>query len=154
MTPGDDGISALRAHHFLCLTTFAGKGYSPDFSANLSRVFGAAQRGELSRLRATSKADLICGACPHLEDGSAADGCAFSASIAARDRRMLRALGWRENQEVDFAAAMDIIHERHRELMRQVCRGCDWEALCAEERFTLRPAKSPPREGKPEPGPV
>ena len=137
MTPGDGAISALRAHHFLCLTTFAGKGYSPDFVANMSRVFKAAQRGEIARLRATTEADPICGACPHLQDRSVADGCTFSASISARDRRMLRAMGWQENQEVDFDAAMAIIHERHRDLLRQVCRGCDWVAICGEERFTL-----------------
>ncbi len=139
MTPDDVDLSSLRAHHFLCLTTFAGKGYSPEFVANMNRVFGAAQRGEIARLRATAEADPICGACPHLQDRSAADGCTFGASIAARDRRMLRAMGWRENQEVDFAAAIAIILERHRDLMREVCRGCDWATICGEERFTLHP---------------
>ncbi|MBU6428173.1 MAG: DUF1284 domain-containing protein [Cyanobacteria bacterium REEB65] len=136
--PSRPVVDSLRAHHFLCLTTYAGKGYSPKFVANLNEVWQAARDKTIGRLHATVEADPVCLACPHLQDLDDRESCTFHASIARRDRRMLEAMGWQENLAVDFAAAMDEVHTRHRQLMDRVCGGCDWVPICRQERFTLR----------------
>jgi len=40
------GIVRLRAHHLLCILTFAGKGYSPAFVANMAGVVARIGAGE------------------------------------------------------------------------------------------------------------
>jgi hypothetical protein len=146
-------IDSLRAHHFLCIATYQGKGYSPDFVANMNRVWAHAKRGAVGDVQATSEADPICHACPHLRDRDDPVSCKFQTSIGARDRRMIQAMGWEENQQVSFEDVMEVVHTRHKDLMDQVCNGCDWVPICAQQRFTLRdplfvlpvePATAPP----------
>lgn len=136
-------VDSLRAHHFLCLTTYAGKGYSADFVANMNRVWRAARDGEIGQLAATAEADPICQACPHLQDPGDRRSCAFHGSISARDRKMLAAMGWEDGQRVDFEAAMDHVHAHHLDLMARVCGGCEWVPICRQENFTLRPWAGP-----------
>lgn len=131
-------IRSLRAHHFMCLATYRGKGYSTEFVANMNRVWAAARAGEVGEVVATAEADPICGACPHLQDASDPSSCRFHASISSRDRRMIAAMGWEENQRVSFADVMDDVHARHRDLMTRVCTGCDWVPICSQQVFTLR----------------
>ena len=130
-------MSSLRAHHFLCLATYAGKGYSARFVENMSRVWHEARGGAIGLVRPTVQADRVCLACPHLLDGRDLDSCAFHAAIAERDRKMIRAMGWVENQQVDFGRALHEVQTRHRELMRSVCGGCEWVPICSQEHFTL-----------------
>jgi len=134
-------IRQLRAHHFLCLTTFAGKGYSPDFVANMTCVWQAARAGTIGPVQAVARADAICQACPHLQDREAPESCRFHESIAGRDRKMIAAMGWEENQQVVFEEVIDDVHERHADLMEQVCGGCDWVPICSRRHFTLRLAE-------------
>lgn len=133
----------LRAHHLMCVTTYQGKGYSPDFVANMNRVWHALRAGAYSHARATSVADPICRACPNLQDPAEETSCRSHDSIAERDRRMLRAMGWQEGEVVELGAVLAHIHEHHARLMEQVCGGCDWVAICGERRFTLREADPP-----------
>ncbi len=133
-----DVIGSLRAHHFLCLTTYQGKGYSPDFVENMNRIWASARTGAIGTVAAHAQADPICHACPHLTDRGDPISCTFQSSIGARDRRMLAAMGWEENQQVSFESAMQTVHDRHGELMAKVCGGCDWVPICSQRKFTLR----------------
>lgn len=136
----ENPVTTLRAHHFMCLSTYQGKGYSADFVTEMNRVWREARDGRIAEVSATAAADPMCLACPHLGDKADPDSCRFQASIGARDRRMMTAMGWEEDQQVSFAEAMEVVHEKHRELMAQVCAGCEWVPICAKEHFTLRDA--------------
>lgn len=127
----------LRAHHLMCVTTYQGKGYSPEFVTNMNRVWHALRAGAYGRARATSVADPICGACPNLQDPNEETSCRYQGSISERDRRMLKAMGWQEGEIVELGPVMDHIHAHHAELMAEVCAGCDWTGICGERRFTL-----------------
>ena len=131
-------IESFRAHHFLCIATYRGKGYSAEFVANMSRVWAAARAGQVGEVTATAGADPICRACPHPQETEDPESCRFHTSIAARDRRMIAAMGWEENQQVSFAEVMDDVHVRHQDLMAKVCFGCDWVPICSQHVFTLR----------------
>jgi hypothetical protein len=133
-----DGIGALRAHHVMCVTTFAGKGYSSGFVQEMTRIWRAIRAGTVARVRVTAEADPVCNACPHLQDVENPESCRFHASVASRDRRMIEAMGWTEGQPVDLVQALDVVHESHTELMARVCTGCEWVPICSLRRFTLR----------------
>lgn len=128
----------LRAHHFLCLTTFQGKGYSAAFVHQLSSVWRAVRDRAHAQARVLEQADPICGSCPHLQDPADPRSCRSHASVATRDRRLRVAMGWEADQVVDLELAMDRIHARHAELLALVCPGCSWLEICRSAPLTLR----------------
>lgn len=139
----DETLLPLRAHHLMCVTTYQGKGYSPEFVANMNRVWHALRAGAYHRVRATSVADPLCGACPNLQDPGEDTSCRYHGSISGRDRRMLAAMGWQEGEVVELAPVLEHIHANHADLMARVCVGCDWTSICGQQRFTLREAAPP-----------
>lgn len=145
---GDSSEGSLRAHHVMCVTTFAGKGYSPGFVQEMTRVWRGIRAGEVQRVRVTAEADPVCGACPHLQDAEDPRSCRFHASTSSRDHRMLATMGWTEGQEIDLVQALDVVHEQHASLMEQVCTGCNWVSICSARRFTLREPGFDPLEGE------
>jgi hypothetical protein len=70
---GPDGPASMRirAHNLLCIQGFVGKGYSPAFVANMTRVV-AALDGD-AQVTVTDEPDALCASCPNL----AASGCAL-----------------------------------------------------------------------------
>jgi hypothetical protein len=120
----------------MCVTTYQGKGYSPDFVANMNRVWHALRSGNVPRVEVHAVADPLCLACPNLQDASIPTSCQFQRSIEARDHRLLAAMGWEEGQVVELAPVMETILANHAELLENVCVGCDWIAICGEQRFT------------------
>jgi len=143
-----EGIGALRAHHVMCVTTFAGKGYSTGFVREMTRVWRAIRDGSVAQVLVTAEADPVCHACPHLRDVENPESCRFQASVASRDRRMIEAMGWTEGQPVDLVQALEVVHESHTDLMARVCIGCEWVPICSRQRFTLREPEFDP--GSPE----
>lgn len=72
-------VLELRGHHFLCLLTFSGEGYSWSFCANfirlLNNINSAFQRNESVRIRIVAGPDAICAGerqshctAPHITD--------------------------------------------------------------------------------------
>jgi len=56
----------LRAHNLLCIQGFVGKGYSPEFVANMTRVIESL--GDETRVTVIAAPDALCSACPNLAD--------------------------------------------------------------------------------------
>jgi len=131
-----DPTFSLRAHHLMCVTTYQGKGYSPDFVANMNRVWHALRSGAYPQVEVHAVADPLCQACPNLQDPAEPTSCQFQRSIEARDRRLLAAMGWEEGQIVELESVMKYILTHHADLLSQVCVGCDWMAICGQQRFT------------------
>lgn len=134
---------SLRAHHLMCVTTYQGKGYSPEFVANMNRLWHALRSGHYPQVEVHAVADPLCRACPNLQDPAEPTSCQFQQSIGERDRRLLQAMGWHEGQVVELAKAMETILSRHAALLGDVCVGCDWIAICGEQRFTWLEAEPP-----------
>ena len=57
----------LRAHHGMCLAFFEGKGYSSAFTENMGKVLEEMEADTLLEL--CREKDIICRACPNLEEG-------------------------------------------------------------------------------------
>lgn len=109
----------IRAHHLLCLSTFRGEGYSPDFVAHMWEVFHWARAGGEAVL--VAEEDEICRPCP----------LKGTCRAIHRDRRLLRATGWSEGETVNLGDRIrELIPERAR-WVKITCRGCPWEATCS-----------------------
>lgn len=132
----------LRGHHFLCILTYRGFGYTPGFVDNMSAIVADIAAGRAVRLVAGP--DDICAGL------SASDGVACDHDCAAHDTRLIDDVAIAEIRKhigVDFANDITIVPEmvsRLRALfadgtIRGACRDCRWFDFCtaiASEAFS------------------
>ncbi|MFO1104891.1 MAG: DUF1284 domain-containing protein [Amaricoccus sp.] len=142
----------LRGHHLLCLLSYVGKGYDPDFVANLDRI-----------------ADRIAGGAPVVLVQGPDDICAPLAAdpaahchrvqVAMRDRRAAADVGavlrrpLRPGARLAFMARLAAMRRAFATgRSRTACAGCPWHALCTSvARGGFAGARvAPPAVGRPE----
>lgn len=122
----------LRAHHLLCILTYAGKGYNPTFVANYDAIAGRIAGGEDIVL--VSGPDDICA--PLLAD---ADPHCHGANVVRRDRQaaetlaelLSRPVAVGERLVLDDAALVHMREAFARGAIRRACTGCAWAPLCS-----------------------
>lgn len=143
----------LRPHHLLCILTYSGHGYSPAFSANMTRIAGRLGAGE--RIEIVAGPDDICA--PLLADP---DPHCRRASVWARDRAAARELGRLSGVAIRPGAGLALDADLVQRLraafaarrIRAACAGCEWFDLCGAtaasgfDGAVLR-GHSPPRAG-------
>ncbi|WEF24906.1 DUF1284 domain-containing protein [Paracoccus sp. S3-43] len=141
----------LRAHHLLCLLTWAGKGYSPAFTAGFTAIAARIAAGEA--VTVVDGPDDVCA--PMLDD----PGCHCRGdSVARRDARAARDVAALLGRPVAPGqrlvldpAALDRMRRAFAQgRIRSACAGCDWAGLCrdiAKDGFaaTVLPAPQPDR---------
>jgi hypothetical protein len=123
----------LRAHHLLCMLTFAGEGYTPDFTANFAAIAGRIRDGEAIQL--VDGADDVCAPLASSHDGHCA-----GPSARRRDRAALLAItkdaAWPATAAGELLLdAADIARLRIRFAsgsVRRACDGCEWSDLCTQ----------------------
>jgi hypothetical protein len=140
----------LRAHHLLCLPTWAGKGYSPAFMVGFTAITTRIAAGEAVVL--VEGPDDVC--TPMLDD----PGCHCRGdSVVRRDARAARDVGRCWDAHGGWATAG--AGSRHPRPDAPclcgrrdpgACAGCDWFGLCrdiADDGFTatVLPAPQPDR---------
>jgi uncharacterized protein len=122
----------LRPHHLLCLLTYAGKGYSPAFTANYDVIAGRISKGE--DILIVEGPDDICA--PLLGD---AEPHCWRGSVTERDRLAAAALGTLLPSPIQTGARMTLVPKIVRDMreafaanrIRAACSGCEWSALCS-----------------------
>ena len=123
----------LRAHHLLCLLTWAGKGYSPAFTAGFTLIATRIAAGEAVVL--VDGPDDVCA--PMLDD----PGCHCRGdSVARRDARTARdlaallgrPLAAGQRLVLDPATLARMRRAFASEAIRGACAGCDWSGLCRD----------------------
>ena len=122
----------LRAHHLLCMLTFAGEGYTPDFVANFAAIVARIGAGEAVEL--VDGPDDVCAPL-----AVTADTHCDEPSVRRRDRDALRALAVAEPPLsverpllLDAAAIAVLRAQFAAGTIRPACAGCEWYALCSE----------------------
>ena len=119
----------LRAHHGMCLAFFEGKGYSSGFTANMEKIKNSLR--ENTPVELSIEKDVICSACPNLENGI----CATADKVEKYDGMVLEACGFSEGTQIswkEFSQAVEknIIRAGRRE---QICGDCSWTEICTRK---------------------
>jgi hypothetical protein len=131
----------LRPHHLLCVLTYAGRGYTPEFERGFDAVS--------ARLSAGAAIEIVAGAddiCAH-HNGN--DRHCDDASIALRDEHA-RAAVHLPGDVLDADTVRALRTAFAAGDIRGACVGCDWYALCsqlaadgfADPKLRLRPSTS------------
>ena len=119
----------VRAHNLLCIQGFVGKGYSPEFVANMTRVVaGLAPETEVTVL---DEPDVLCAACPNLaDDGCTLHGPGTERGIVHQDRDVLARLGLSAGATVTWRDVLDRIAKSiEPDDLDDICGQCPWLEL-------------------------
>lgn len=122
----------IRPHHLLCMLTFAGKGYSPEFVANFERVARLIASGGQT-LEIVFGPDDICSAIL-----SESECHCRNATVLERDRLAADALETLLSQPIDEHSRLQLSPKTLDQMraafavgtIRKACHGCQWSPLC------------------------
>ena len=121
----------LRPHHFLCLLTYAGRGYSPSFTANYDLIAVRLSQGE--EIEIVEGPDDVCA--PLLAEN---DAHCWRESVIERDMQAASDIG-----KLGIAIETGGITRLNADLLgrmraafgkgltRPACAGCEWSDLCS-----------------------
>jgi hypothetical protein len=115
----------LRPHHLLCLLSFSGKGYSPQFIEQLKKIQQTFFSRE-TRIEISPGTDEVCEICPE----RAGDCCGRLIGITDNelDQRVRQTLGIESGQYLAEVLWRTLAQSYHEELGYQICEGCTWLA--------------------------
>jgi hypothetical protein len=130
----------LRAHNLLCIQGFVGKGYSPEFVANMTRIVESLDSG--TEVTVLDEPDALCAACPNLADmGCTLGGGNAEPGIAAQDREVMRRLGLEAGATVQWGEIVERIRSNIAPGdLDSICGTCPWLSLghCRDGLARLR----------------
>lgn len=123
----------LRPHHFLCLLTYVGKGYTPAFVENYDRIAERLSGGE--DVLVVDGPDDICAALLCEPDAHC-----FRDSVRLRDAQAAFDVGELLDTPASAGTRMELsaaLLARMRKafaqgIQRKACRGCEWFDLCSD----------------------
>jgi uncharacterized protein len=130
----------IRPHHLLCMLTYLGKGYTPDFVSNYSRIIKRLNAGEEVEL--INGPDEIC--LPMLSEH---DCHCHNESVQERDVVALLEIGKALDSNLKVGERFVVSEEMLSALrtaftagkIRTACEGCEWQDLCtgiAQNKFS------------------
>ena len=131
----------LRAHNLLCIQGYVGKGYSPEFTANMDAVVDSLD--DDTEVTVLDAPDVLCAACPNLADGGCTlHGAGSEAGIVHQDRDVMRRLGLTAGETVLWGAIRARIAQSIApDDLDTICGRCPWLELghCKAGISALRP---------------
>ena len=125
----------LRGHHFLCMLTFVGKGYTPHFTENMKRVIADVSEGRPVRLKRGP--DDICSGLLSSACGPFGRHCRYP-WVSLRDMIAAKAVSTvlKRDLEQPFsltAADLFVLRDEFTNgTIRKACRFCQWSSFCDE----------------------
>jgi uncharacterized protein len=127
-----DPLLRIRPHHLLCVLTFAGNGYSPEFVANFQRIANLIASGSHT-LEIVFGPDDICSTI--LADPEC--HCR-NAGVLDRDRLAVEALTTLLPSPIEEHSRLQLDPDTLNQLrtafktgsIRKACHGCQWSPLC------------------------
>lgn len=123
-------IIRLRPHHALCMRHYVGKGYSEDFTDNMSAIHARLNSGKREMVQVIMHRDSLCMPCPHQVDAA----CEHEQWVQQLDRTIAQLCSLKSGQWLpwrDLCAIMDD-HIFNTGKWHELCADCPWHSLCEE----------------------
>ena len=125
----------IRAHNLLCIQGFVGKGYSPEFIANMTQVIESL--GDATPVTVIDEPDVLCAACPNLAESGctlhsqdSADYPDSEGAIARQDRDVMERLGLAAGETSEWNEIVGrIASQVAPDDLDDICGQCPWLPL-------------------------
>lgn len=120
----------LRPHHGLCINFYEGKGYSPEFTENMTAVIEALDR-ENPETEITLNNDVICRKCPNAID----DTCRSIEKVSFHDKKVMDLCGLSDGDKILWRDFQQKVHDRIINIgkLKEVCGDCRWLYICEKK---------------------
>ena len=125
----------LRPHHGLCIGFFEGKGYSNEFTANMSAVIEKLQNTD-PHVTLTCGFDVICSSCPN----ALSEACVTEEKVQRYDSAVLSLIGAHEGDNMAWSQFFSAVRRNIvlNGRLGDVCGDCKWQYICSRnEQFDL-----------------
>ncbi|MGN0537315.1 MAG: DUF1284 domain-containing protein [Acutalibacteraceae bacterium] len=118
----------LRPHHALCIQNFRGRGYSPEFTENMTSVIQIMEQNN-PQIMLVSETDILCSSCPHNQQGR----CRSYSHVLELDKRFLQSCELHTETPITWqnlkTHAISILKNQHR--FQKICHDCSWYEFCS-----------------------
>ena len=118
----------LRPHHLLCTQTFIGKGYSPEFTENMSLITEKLRSERDTQVVIADGTDSICEKCPSkCEDGR----CEHDDKVQRYDMAVKNLLQVTEDEVYPYGELTDRLRGMlSKDKLFSICGDCEWYRYC------------------------
>lgn len=116
-------VITLRPHHLLCTQSYEGRGYSPEFVANMNRITGKLRTDSDMQIRLTCGTDHLCMACPNK---IAEDICSTDEHVRLLDQRVIDTFQLEEITYNYQALIRKMRVGATPEIIKKICGDCSW----------------------------
>ena len=119
----------IRGHNLLCIQGFVGKGYNPEFIANMTRVVGSLD--DAASVTVIDQPDVLCAACPNLaESGCVLHGEGSEKGMVQQDREVMGRLGLAAGETYEWKEIVRrIASQVAPDDLDDICGQCPWLPL-------------------------
>ena len=124
----------LRPHHLLCIQGFRGRGYSPEFVANMRAIVTQLRTRPDTTVTVVFSTDDICECCPKM---LGEDVCEVNAKVKRIDQKVVDYFGLEEKEYVYGEAVAKIVATITPEMMDDICSDCGWHPFGSCKRKIL-----------------
>ncbi len=120
----------IRPHHVLCIGFYEGKGYSTEFTENMTAVVNALE-AENAEVTLTVGADAVCAKCPQNSGGV----CLSHEKSGRYDEAVLRICGLEAGCTEKWYTFRELICRKivSANRLEEVCGDCCWYHICSEK---------------------
>ena len=127
MNPKQHETIEIRPHHGLCAEFFQGKGYSEEFTENMTAVLKMLAEND-PQVVPKADTDLICGHCPN-NNGNC---CTSEEKVLRYDKKVLELCGIAEGISLSWEDYRRLLREKiiGAGIIREVCGDCQWAEYC------------------------
>ena len=138
----------LRPHHLLCLQTFVGHGYSPEFTAHMTYVKSLLDADPHAPITLVNGPDDLCGHCPNCVDNACTSPKpSLFDHLVAQKLSLHNVQDAATNEKADASITSAGLLESTTpmtihsipstlrmtaQLLDKCCPGCEWKELCIE----------------------
>lgn len=125
----------IRPHHGLCTAFFEGRGYSADFTENMTKIIGVMEKDD-PEITLADGADDICRCCPHNKEGM----CNSSVKTDKYDKAVLELCGFSAGDKMRWREFSGAVYEKiiAAGKLESVCGGCSWQDICEKNIKKLK----------------
>jgi hypothetical protein len=123
----------LRAHHFVCLLSFQGKGYGDDFVVGVAEIVTRLRSDPLAKSICLAQGcDDVCAFCPKRNDKA----CEDEDRISKIDADFRNILNISDSSAFSFTEIQQIVAARLKiDDFKRICKKCRWFDICSSSYF-------------------
>lgn len=113
----------IRPHHFFCMKAFIGRGYSKDFTNNMTDIILNLKKNKNQNIKITANLDSVCSKCPNNIENKF---CITDEEVLQMDKKVMKHFNIIEGV-YEYEKIENLIYNNiNEDIIADVCQNCSW----------------------------